>query len=112
MTNAVGRADDRAQYARAVQGLLRSGAEPFFSDGARGDTRRAHVNAVEIKRCLRNCSIDLVEERVNGDWELICEGETRQKEKMKIVVRICGYESVPTLRITGVKAVTSGRDGI
>src|SRR6266436_5386834 len=100
MTNAVGLAEDRARYARLVQGLLRSGAEPFFSDGARGDMRRDHVNAAEIKRCLRNCSVEAVEERANGDWEVICEGMTRQKEKMEIEVRIGGHESVPILRVS------------
>jgi hypothetical protein len=90
--------------------LLRSGGEPFFMDGARNDMRQAHVNAVEIKHCLRACAVTSVMSRANGELELICQGETRQREKMEVELRIGSSEKVPILRVRMVSLLTRRKE--
>src|SRR5216683_3441330 len=101
-----GEAEDRVKYARYLQGLLRSGAEPFYQNSARADMRRHQVNAADIKSCLRKCEVTSLAWRASGDMELVCIGETRQQDEMEVQLRISESEGVPMLKVTAVNALT------
>jgi len=112
MNKGGGAAEDRVEYARYIQRLLRSGAEPFYQNSARADMRRHHINAPDTKYSLRGCSITSLAWRASGDLELVCMGETRQKEKIEVQLRICESDGVPMIRVTAISPLTSRKEEI
>jgi hypothetical protein len=112
MSQRSGAAEDRAEYARYIQGLLRSGAEPFYQNSARADMRRHHINAPDVKNGLRICSVTSLTWRASGDMELVCMGETRQGDEIEVQLRICEAEGIPVIRVTAVNPLTDQKEEI